>query len=71
MMLLRTCLLLAHVLWSVLVLTPDQRPSIRMPGYQYREGGSCTKPGCAGRLKWNSQGQLQCNKCFSTFVRAD
>lgn len=70
-LLLRTCLLLARVFWSVWVLTPDQRPSIRMPGHLYREGGSCSQPGCTGRLRWNSRGLLKCNKCFRTFVRAD
>lgn len=71
MVLLRTCLVLARAMWCASMLSPDQRPSIRMPGYLYREGGSCTQPRCVGRLKWNSQGQLKCNKCFSIFVRAN
>jgi hypothetical protein len=71
MVLLRTCLLLARALLAAWVLSPDQRPSIRMPGYLYRQGGSCPQRGCAGRLKWNSKGQLKCNKCFTTFVRSD
>ena len=70
-MVLQMCLLLVRALWAVLVLSPDQRPSIRMPGHLYREGRGCTQQGCSGRLKWNSQGLLKCNKCFSTFFRAD
>lgn len=70
-MLLRTCLVLARALWAIQLLAPDQRPSIRMPGHLYREDHGCTQPGCSGRLKWNSQGLLKCNKCFSTFVRID
>ena len=71
MVMLQLCAVLARILWFMMVLSPDQRPSIRMPGHLYREDNGCTRRGCSGRLKWSSQGQLKCNKCFATFVLAE
>lgn len=67
----RLCLLLLRLVVAVLLMSPHDKASIRMPGFNYREGRRCPLKGCAGSLKWNSQGLLQCSSCFRAFIRED
>jgi hypothetical protein len=54
----------ATMVFGTLLLQPNQRPSVKLPGFRIRMGMGCPIAGCGGKVvKRNAI--MQCNRCYT------